>query len=51
MDDNVLVVVGCAVSFIALCGIYVYVRESFIYTNTVEREAKLQSAAPANRLT
>ena len=47
MNDNMLVVAGCAVSFIALCGIYVYVRESFVYTNAVEREAKQQAAAPA----
>ncbi|HEY5658911.1 MAG TPA: hypothetical protein VIY27_14065 [Myxococcota bacterium] len=29
MTDGDLLIFGCAVSFVALCGAYVYVREGF----------------------
>jgi hypothetical protein len=43
MNDGVLVIFGCAVSFIALCGAYIYVRESFIYTSQAEKDAEAQA--------
>ena len=42
MNDAALVIAGCAVSFIALCGVYVYVREAFVYTSAAEKEAERQ---------
>ena len=40
MGDSTLVVIGCTVSFIALCGVYVYVRESLIYTTAAVKETE-----------
>jgi uncharacterized oligopeptide transporter (OPT) family protein len=49
MNDGTLSIIGCCVSFAALSGVYVYVRESFVYTSTAEREAErlARPTAPA----
>ena len=37
MTDIDLLVFGCAVSFIAACGAYVFARERFVYSDKEEQ--------------
>ena len=46
MNDGGLAVMGCTVSFVALCGVYVYVRESFVYTKALKKEAQQAPRSP-----
>jgi hypothetical protein len=46
MTDQNLLAFGCAVSFIALVGVYAYLRESFTRGHE-QRESELKHDAPA----
>jgi hypothetical protein len=49
MNDGNLLVFGCAVSFIALAGAYVYLRERF-HAGHVERKSRpVEGVAPKRR--
>ncbi len=42
MSDIDLLLFGCAISFIALAGFYVYARERFVYSEDARREPEPQ---------
>ena len=42
MSDIDLLLFGCAISFIALAGFYVYARERFVYSEDARRETQPQ---------
>lgn len=49
MSDIDLLLFGCVVSFIAVAGAYVYIRESFTEVEpTTKPEAKAEEAAPTD---
>lgn len=50
MTDGDLLVFGCAVSFIALAGAYVCIRERFTRQGREEARATRRVAAPRRRL-
>ena len=47
MTDIDLLVFGCAVSFIAACGAYVFARERFVYSEKEEEQAEQRREEPA----
>ena len=49
MNDIDLLIFGCAITFIAAAGAYVYIRERFVYSSPKEETEKQAQEAPALR--
>jgi hypothetical protein len=47
MSDETLLLLGCAVSFLALAGAYVGVRERFLERAIARNERRLRAPVPA----
>ncbi len=47
MTDHNLIAAGCGVAFIALCGVYVFVRDRFEHATYIAEAELADEASPA----